>query len=571
MQPVTPSGSLEIDSGFATAQGRRQANEDFGGVWPGTASERVRHGVVAAVADGVGGNKGGRVAAETVVRAFIDGYGGLAASADVHTAAARSLDAINAWISAQGQKDPYLASMATTFTALILRSQEAHIVHVGDSRAYVLRDGQLRRLTSDHVLQHPDFTHVLTRALGEAETVRIDYGKEACCVGDRFLLCTDGVYGVLDDARIDAVLRQHTAQAAAQALVDASLEAGSGDNVTAIIVDVVALPMASYDEIRARLADLPIGEMPKRGDVIDGFELLETISKGQHSHLFKAIDRLSGQEVVMKFPRLLVAQTPFVRDAFFREIYVASRVSTGYTAEAVTLAPERQTRLYNVMPYYDGENLEQRLQRSPRVSLIEGIAVAVRLGKALAALHRKGILHRDVKPENTILQQAGGLKLIDFGAALIPEVPDVHQGEQPGTASFMAPEMFTGAPATVRTDIYALGVTIYRMFTRGYPYGEVEAFSRPRFGSPTSLRQARPSLPVWLDRVIARTISVDPAERFADTIELVFELERGMASREATRAENRIPIYARNPVAFWKVVSLLLAVGLCVALARLYK
>jgi serine/threonine protein kinase len=221
-----------------------------------------------------------------------------------------------------------------------------------------------------------------------------------------------------------------------------------------------------------------------------------------------------------------------------------------------------------VLPYYEGETLERRLVRRPQVPLSTGLDIAMKLTKAMAALHRAGIVHRDVKPENVILESNGGLKLVDLGVARLRQFEEPETLELPGTRSYMAPELFAGSPADEGSDIFALGVTLYRMFSGGaYPYGEVEAFAQPRFGRPTPLVKHRPDLPAWLDHCLARAFAVDRRERYADAVEFAFELEHG-SLRAVPQSIASVSFYHRNPVRFWQIVSALLLVALLVALAR---
>jgi len=207
--------------------------------------------------------------------------------------------------------------------------------------------------------------------------------------------------------------------------------------------------------------------------------------------------------------------------------------------------------------------------RRPPVTLAAGLDIALKLTKAVAALHRAGIVHRDIKPENIMLEPDGGLKVIDLGVARLRRFDEGESLEVPGTRSYMAPELFAGSPADESSDIFALGVTLYRMFTGGaYPYGEVEPFAQPRFGKSTALAKLRPDLPAWLDRTIARAITIEKRERFADVIEFGFELEHG-SLRATPHAIERPSLYDRNPTRFWQVISLLLFIALLVALAHL--
>jgi serine/threonine protein kinase len=129
----------------------------------------------------------------------------------------------------------------------------------------------------------------------------------------------------------------------------------------------------------------------------------------------------------------------------------------------------------------------------------------------------------------------------------------------------MAPEMFSGAAGDERTDLFALGVTLYRMFSGGgYPYGEIEPFTHPRFRAPTPLSAHRPNLPPWLDAILARAIAVDQEKRIQDAIELSFELEHGaVKGAPAYALENTL--YDRNPTLFWQLMTILLALALVIS------
>ena len=567
---MTHAHELQTRIGFLSEQGRRDANEDYVASYAGDARQRATKGITAVVADGVGGASGGRQAAEVTVRGFLDGYYGLPETLGVERAAGRALHAMNRWVCAQGRQDPALQHMATTFSALVLRGRQAHTIHVGDSRIYRLRDDRLTRLTTDHTHSHPDLRHVLYRAVGIEDSLRVDYATDSLRLHDRFILCSDGVHGVLSDHALRVIMAERTSpQESAERLVRAALDGGGKDNATALVVDVVGLPAADEAELEIEIDALPIGELPKAGDVVDGFRLVNVFSNGRYSSLFRARDTLEGRDVALKFPHPRVAGEAAYRRAFVREAWIAARVASPWVVEAIELPPGRKTRLYLVMPYYAGETLEARLKREPRVSLEEGIRIGVGVAKAVYALNRLRIIHRDVKPENVALLAAGGLRLLDLGVARLPGIHlEAASEDIPGTPSFMAPELFEGEAGDEQSDVYAVGVTLYRMFSAGaYPYGEVEAFSRPRFTKRTPLTQLRPDLPAWLDAVLARATAVEKSRRFGDAMEIAFELENGLA-QGGKRVHDRVPLYHRNPVRFWQVVSALLALALLALLTR---
>jgi serine/threonine protein kinase len=183
----------------------------------------------------------------------------------------------------------------------------------------------------------------------------------------------------------------------------------------------------------------------------------------------------------------------------------------------------------------------------------------------LSALHRARVIHRDIKPENVMLGLAGEVRLIDLGVVRLPGLEEFGGSEIPGTPSFMAPELFEGQAGDEASDIYALGASLFRAFTGHFPHGEIEPFTKPRFGKPRSLAKDRPDLPAWLDYCLAKAMDNDPIHRFADATEMLQSLENGPAA-QPERSGRPEPLYQRNPVMFWQIVSALLLLALLAVL-----
>jgi protein phosphatase len=231
---------VNVEIGAQTDVGRaRELNED------GYVIEEP----LFAVADGMGGHRAGEVASrmalETIAEVSPDG--------GAHSIAER-VKAANRVVHQRSAEDRELEGMGTTLTALWMDGAEARIAHVGDSRAYLLRDGELKMLTRDHTLVqrmvdegkispeeaevHPQRS-ILTRALGVDEDVDVDDLTVEVTDGDRIMLCTDGLTSMIAEDRISEILREHEdPQAAADALVDAANEAGGQDNITVVVIDV---------------------------------------------------------------------------------------------------------------------------------------------------------------------------------------------------------------------------------------------------------------------------------------------------------------------------------------------
>jgi serine/threonine protein phosphatase PrpC len=566
---VAPNTSLQVAVGSCTEQGGRQRNEDYAACYVGAPSRQLAIDVIAVLADGMGGAKGGRVAAELAVRGFVEGCLGLPITMGVPQISAHALDSVNRWLHTLGRSDARLNGMACTLSALVLCGRRAHLLHVGDSRVYRLRGNELTLLTTDHTLGAPGTSSVLTRAVGAEERLRADHAAESLHVHDRYLLCSDGVHGRLSREQILATLAKRMApQETALQLVEHAAVGPAADNATALVLDVLALPDTQFEDLELANADQPLRNVPGSGDVIDDYELGAMLADGTHTRVFRATDRRSQRQVVIKFPKPRPGLDAVLRSALLREMWIASHVRSPFVTEALEPEDERRTCLYGVLPYYEGETLERRLLRQPAVPLSTGVDVSIKLAKAIAALHRAGIVHRDVKPENVILEPDGGLKVVDLGVARLRRFEESHSVEAPGTRSYMAPELFSGEPADETSDLFALGITLYRMFSGGaYPYGEIEPFAQPRFGRPTPLAKHRPDLPAWLDLCLARAFAVDRRERYADAVEFAFELEHG-SLRAVPQPIARTSLYERSPVRFWQVVCAILLIALLVALAR---
>ena len=201
---VSERRTLRVNAGFNSQRGRRTENQDYVGVCCDGPSSVPGH--IAAIADGVSLGEGGRTAAELTVRSFLEAHYGSAPTTGIARSAARHLAAINSWLHTLGTTDARLRHAATTFTAVVFAGRDAHILHVGDTRAYLLHDEQLHRLTADHTMQQPERDHILLRAVGMEPTVRLDHAVHTLRAHDRLMLCSDGVHATLKQEQLRSLL-----------------------------------------------------------------------------------------------------------------------------------------------------------------------------------------------------------------------------------------------------------------------------------------------------------------------------------------------------------------------------
>jgi serine/threonine protein kinase len=217
-------------------------------------------------------------------------------------------------------------------------------------------------------------------------------------------------------------------------------------------------------------------------------------------------------------------------------------------------AVSQRQHLYYVMREYSGSTLAQLHEQVGPLPLAQWQDLAERLLRAVGLLHRRQILHRDIKPENLLLGDDGELRLLDFGLAYCPGLSEDQPCALPGTPSFIAPEAFRGEVPTPQQDLYAVGVTLYYLLTGHFPYGEIEAFQRPRFGVPVSASRYRPDLPEWLTQSLQRAVAADPQKRFETAEEWLLLMEQG--ERHSLNVRPR-PLLEREPLKVWRTLALL--------------
>ncbi len=560
---------LSIAAGHATRAGPRERNEDFVGMVTPNEPELSAKGLIAAIADGVSGNEGGREASEYTVRGLLADYYATPDTWPVTQSLDRVIKATNSWVQHQGSIRPELAGMATTLTALVLRGGFYYFSHVGDTRLYLLRNGVLSRLTTDHVWDRPEMQHVLTRAIGLDTRLAIDHGMGELRARDVFLLATDGVWASVTEYDLTSRLSELAignidASHAADTLADAALTAGAGDNVSALVLKIESLPEENLRDALAVSRQLPLPPKLKAGQSIDGYLVEAVIHASQATLLYRVVDPKSQRRLALKTLHPDRAGDARERSAFAHEEWLAKRVVARFFPQVIT--PEQKNYLYYLATWHDGHTLQQHLDAGEHFTAPDVIAHGTKLVRAIGALHRRSIIHRDIKPANVHLGDDGELRVLDLGVAQSGlEAEDGNDAPQAGTPSFLAPEQFDGAPPSRQTDVYAAGVTLYLMLTRHYPYGEIEPFQRPRFGEPAPPGRYRPDIPLWFENVLLKAVARDPGNRFETAEEFLLALERG-ASRPLA-APAAAPLAKRDLLGLWRTVA---AISLVLNLLLLY-
>ncbi|MDO8709090.1 MULTISPECIES: bifunctional protein-serine/threonine kinase/phosphatase [Pseudomonas] len=553
--------SLQLSFAEASAIGPREENQDALRLVTPAPALAASKGYLFAIADGVSQCADGGLAARSTLQALALDYYATPETWGVAQALDRLLLAQNRWLQANGGGQPLL----TTVSALVMRGRRFTLAHVGDCRVYRWHADTLQRVSEDHVWDQPGMQHVLKRALGLDQHLVLDFLDGELRLDESFVLLSDGIWAVLGDTAIAAILRdQPDLHSAAQTLVSAAHLAGSQDNASALLVRVDALGETSIGDALIHLQQWPLPPALKPGQMFEGWQVEGMLGQSQQSLLYRVRDSQQHPWLLKTLPGAL-RDDHLAGQALLSEEWFLKRVAGRHFPE-VHAASQRQ-HLYYVMREYSGSTLAQLHERVAALPLAQWQDLAERLLKAVGMLHRRQILHRDIKPENLLLGDDGELRLLDFGLAYCPGLSEDQPTTLPGTPSYIAPEAFAGEAPTPQQDLYAVGVTLYLLLTGHYPYGEIEAFQRPRFGVPVSPSRYRPDLPDWIAQSLERAVAADPGQRFETAEEWLLLLEQGERRSLSVRPR---PLLEREPLKVWRTLALVMLVVNLVLLVLLF-
>jgi len=520
----------------------RDHNEDFLLFWePDDFELRQKMGSLAILADGVGGEGNGdyasRLAVETAVAAFKE------ANPEIRPSdLARSMFDAAATAVFLAARDK--GRMATTLLVSIFRHDQVTIAHVGDSRAYLVRGGKIKRLTTDHsyttlqvklglLLERNAMTSphrsTLTRSIGYEPMCHYDITTQPLERGDIILQCSDGLYGfLLDEEILEAVIKYHPGEACKR-LIGLAEKRQVSDNVSAQIIQVWDVDHSPASNPAGKTRSNPGHELGVGSVLDDRFEITDVIAKSGMASLFKANDRKTGAAVAIKVPLLQIESDPAGFDRFRREEEIGLQLNHPYILKFIPV--EKKGRPYLVMEYLEGQTLSELLRSVKPLPEPDAVKIASRICEALDYLHKNGVIHRDLKPQNIMLCNDGSLRIMDFGIARSQGARRLtFVGFTPtmGTPDYMAPEQVRGSRGDERTDIYSLGAILYEMVTGEPPFGGDSAYvimNARVTGDPAAPRKLNSKLTPVLEEIILHAMERDPKRRFQSAAEMKRELD----------------------------------------------
>ncbi|MDB2562930.1 bifunctional protein-serine/threonine kinase/phosphatase [Sulfurimonas sp.] len=569
---------LKVSIGEYSTKGRKEKNQDFHDICIPKEPQLTTKGIAVALADGISSSEVSQIASKTSVVTFLTDYFSTPESWSVKKSAQRVLNATNSWLHSQSSRSKYHYDInrgyVCTFSAMIIRSTTAHIFHIGDTRIYRLRDGNLECLTEDHRLWVSKDKSYLSRALGIEAQLKIDYETLQIEKDDIFFFMTDGVYEFVQPKYLlDSIkLYEDDMQTAAKAIVSKAYDEGSDDNLTIQILKIDNLPTKEVNEIQSQINEKAFAPILNAREKFDGYTIIRELSATSRSHVYLAQDDDTNASVVIKTPSIDLQNDKAYLERFLMEEWIAIRINNPHVAKSY-LQTRKRNYLYTVTEYIEGQTLTQWMIDNPKPSIETVREITEQIAKGLQSFHRLEMIHQDIRPENILIDKQGTVKIIDFGSTRIEGILDINAFMQQehilGTAQYSAPEYFLGKTGSSASDIFSLGVIVYQMLSGELPYG-------PEIARTTSKAAQRKlkykhlyteenNIPIWIEETLKKSLEPDPYNRYSELSEFMYDLRH---PNKAFLNKNRPPLLERNPVILWKSISLILSVVIIVLLSK---
>ena len=517
-------------SGFSLAKEKELTGDDFYEV------KIFDDVLLAVVCDGVGSAQEGAVAAKRVTAHLINNFQNRPEAWSIEKSIKKSLESINTILYHESMQNYESVEMVTTVAIVVIDGNRVYGANVGDSRVYLYRDHRLNQLSYDHTMNEAGYENVLTNAIGLHDHVEIFYFENNLEKEDILLLCSDGLYNILNEE----TLSQHLINGAYSLVKKASrlTKDNLPDDTTAIVLDI-----KETDEISVlKNLNLDIPQSLKINDEIDGFKLVRSLIQNDRTWICRKDDKT----YVIKFAPKEALYGENILDAFLKEVSNAKRLENDIFPKFVV--PENRTARYYIMSFIEGTNLKSYLKKR-HLSVDESLDLAMSLLKMSQFLLKYDLVHGDIKPENIMILEKDAkkiFKIIDLGS--ITEIYSTIS--KAGTPSYLAPERFRQGAINEKTEIFSIGVTLFESLTKKYPYGEIEPFQTPTFKQPKLPSKFNNNIPSWYESVLLRSISIDETLRYEHYSNMLFELEN--PHKVKAFFNKNTPILQRNPLKFYK-------------------
>jgi len=588
----SPKSKLSLHFGGYSCGGKKEQNQDAFSAFTPKQNEILSKGLVATIADGVSSANKAAEAAQLSVTQFINDYYATPETWSTQKSAAKVLTSLNQWLFSQREginKQGHAFNLQstqwlTTFSALIVKSTTGYIFHIGDTRISLFRQQKINTITHDHNRKQGAEHIILTRALGADSRLKVDVHQIDIQAGDIYLLTSDGVHEYLSNKQITEQLQQiktspdnppnnQELEHFSQKLTQLAIKQGSTDNVSCLLVYIQSTPNRELIEVERDLLNKTIPPALSIGMKLDGYQVRKVIHASIRSHIYLVESVVNKKLSILKAPSKNFAENPQHLQSFMREAWLGERVKHPHIMK-IKAGTNNSPFLYHVCEYINGQTLSEWMHDNPKPSIAQVRDIVKQVTLALRAFQRLELVHRDLKPDNVMIDNNGQIKLIDYGTVLIASLAEnsdtLTETVPQGTLNYIAPETLLTLKADHQSDLFSLGVIAYEMLSGELPYKPMRraeiTFNNYNQWQYRSIKQFRKDLPLWLDLALNKATQAQPNCRYQAFSE--FNADFCKPNMSALEDYKNQPIITRNPVQFWQGVSAILFLLLIFVLAN---
>jgi serine/threonine protein kinase len=304
---------------------------------------------------------------------------------------------------------------------------------------------------------------------------------------------------------------------------------------------------------------------------LDGYQVEKILHVNTRSQVYVVRDMESGERYCMKTPSVNFDDDLAYIERFIMESWIGSRINSPHVVKVIESAREKNW-LYYLTEYIEGITLEQWIKENPQPAVKDVTYILAQIEKGLRAMHRREILHQDIKPGNIMIDHNGEVKIIDFGSCCSKGIAEIATPlDEPGvlgTAGYSAPEVVITGRSTVQSEVFSLAVLAYEMLTGTEPFSgklntcrTAKAYLKTKY---IPCFDINPLVPIWIDCAIKKGLRFQPERRHEDVLELLHELQN---PNPKYKSNHNAVLMDKNPLLFWQVFSGLWFIAFVVSLS----